>query len=241
MNTQEELQQWEAAAARYRRVQEDSAFAEQNKVLVERRFAGFSGRVLDAGCGYGQYTEWFSRQGAEATGCDGATAMLKMAREDHPDCRFDRVDLTEKLPYSDGAFELVFCNQVLMDLPQIDGTMAEFARVLQPGGWLWFSIVHPAFYLGEWVADEEGIKRAKQISGYLTQRELEGSFWGRSTHYHRPLSFYFNLAAACGFSLVRMTEPPAYNPAENSSGLPLFLCAEFEKPKSGTAEGEDAE
>ena len=81
----------------------------------------------------------------------------------------------------------------------------------------------------------------KQISGYLTQREQEGSFWCRSTHYHRPLSFYFNLAAACGFSLVRMTEPPAYNPAENSSGLPLFLCAEFEKPKSGTAEGEDAE
>ena len=48
MNTQEELQQWEAAAARYLRVQEDSAFAEQNKVLVERRFAGLSGRVLDA-------------------------------------------------------------------------------------------------------------------------------------------------------------------------------------------------
>lgn len=234
MDTKQELCQWEAAAAEYRRVQESSAFSAQNRALVEHRFSGIgAGRVLDAGCGYGQYTGWFAQQGARVTGCDGARAMLELAQERYPGCRFDLADLTGALPYLDGAFDLVFCNQVLMDLPQIDHTLEEFARVLRPGGRLWFSIVHPAFYLGEWVTDAEGRKWAKEISGYLTEQEKTGNFWGKSTHYHRPLSFYLNLCAKAGFSLTELTEPPAYDPGENTADLPLFLCAEFVKAGQG--------
>lgn len=235
MDVRQELQQWEDAAKEYRRVQESSSFSAQNMAVVERRFCGFCGRVLDAGCGYGQYTGWFARQGAQVTGCDGAAAMLEFAREGQPECRFDLADLTGTLPYPDGMFDLVFCNQVLMDLPKIDRTMEEFARILKPGGRLWFSIVHPAFYIGEWVAGADGKKRAKEISGYLTPHEKTGNFWGRSTHYHRPLSFYLNLAAGCGLSLTELTEPPAYAIEENTSDLPLFLCAEFEKREDAAA------
>ena len=222
------LQQWDAAAQTYQKVQEQSAFAAQNKALVERRFTDVRGwKVLDAGCGYGWYTRWFQQQGAAAQGCDGSQAMLELARENAPGCQFDRADLQAALPYPAATFDLVFCNQVLMDVGDISGTMREFARVVKPGGRLWFSIVHPAFFAGSWQRDENGVAVAKLVRGYLEQGEQVNEFWGRSVHYHRPLSFYLNLAAENGFSLTRLTEPETYDPADNTSHLPLFLCVEF--------------
>lgn len=230
MKDSDALQYWEETAERYLNVQEASDFSAQNKKLVECRFTGIGAvQVLDGGCGYGQYTSWFAGQGAEVIGCDGAAAMIRLARERYPNCRFDLVDLMGDLPYEDDKFDLVFCNQVLMDLPKIDHTLSEFARVLKTKGRLWFSIVHPAFYIGEWIMGPDGKKRAKETSGYLTPHTMMGNFWGRSLHYHRPISFYLNLAARCGFSLVALTEPQTYNTQENESDLPLFLCAEFEK------------
>ena len=230
MEKDKALQYWEEAAARYRRVQEASDFSAQNKALVEEHFSNISGKcILDAGCGYGWYTGWFAQQGAQVTGCDGAAEMLKLAQSDYPDCRFDLVNLMGKFPYPDDSFDLVFCNQVLMDLPEIEDTLSEFARVLRPAGRLWFSIVHPAFYIGDWVTGEDDRKVAKKISGYLTPQQKTGNFWGKSIHYHRPVSFYLNLASRCGFSLLETAEPPAYDERENGADLPLFLCAEFEK------------
>ena len=230
MENMDALQYWKAAAAEYRRVQQGSDFSAQNRALVEQRFEKIAGkRVLDAGCGYGQYTGWFAQQGAQVTGCDGAAEMIRLAQSDYPTCRFDLVDLTKTLPYPSGSFDLVFCNQVLMDLPEIEGVLTEFARVLDENGRLWFSIVHPAFYIGDWVVGADGRKRAKEISGYLTPHTQTGNFWGKSIHYHRPISFYLNLAARCGFSLVELTEPSSYNPKENGADLPLFLCAEFSR------------
>ena len=231
MGDNEALQRWDAAAKTYREVQEQSAFAAQNRALVEQRFkekvTGW--QVLDAGCGYGRYTRWFQEQGAQAWGCDGSTAMLELARKDAPDCRFDEADLQAALPYEDGIFDLVFCNQVLMDLAEIEGTMHEFSRVIKPAGLLWLSIVHPAFFIGDWQRDENGIATSKLVQGYLRPRAQLNEFWGSSLHYHRPVSFYLNLAAESGFSLVRLTEPEAYDPAVNTSQLPLFLCAEFRR------------
>ncbi len=230
MKASETIRYWEEAAEKYCSVQESSDFSAQNRRLVEDRFAEIGAMsVLDAGCGYGRYTDWFAKQGAKVTGCDGAAAMIRLARERYPHSRFDLVDLTEDLPYQAGSFDLVFCNQVLMDLPEIAHTLSEFARVLRTQGRLWLSIVHPAFYIGEWVTGEDGKKRAKEISGYLTPHSREGDFWGRSLHYHRPVSYYLNLAARNGLSLLEMVEPRSYDPKENQSDLPLFLCAEFEK------------
>jgi SAM-dependent methyltransferase len=195
------------------------------------RFSDLSGlEVLDVGCGYGVYTDDFRRAGAWVTGCDGSPAMLKRARMLYPDCSFELVDLLGPLPYDDGRFDLVFCNQVLMDLPDITGLFREFERVVKAAGTLYFAIVHPASYPGEWIKDESGVNAAKQVRDYGRVYQIEHSFCGGTSHFHRPVSYYLNLAAENGFRLVRMEEP--CDPSENDAGMPLFLFAEFQKQQA---------
>lgn len=225
------LTQWNRAADAYWETQAQSRDAAWNRAIVAARFPDLSGlEVLDVGCGYGIYTDAFRRTGAHAVGCDGAPAMLERARMLYPDCTFDLVDLLGPLPYGAGRFDLVFCNQVLMDMPDITGLFREFARVVRENGTLYFSIVHPATYPGQWIEDENGSKAAKRVRDYGKIYQMEHRFCGGTTHIHRPISFYLNLAAENGFRLVRMEEP--CDPAGSDAGMPLFLFAEFRKQRT---------
>ena len=139
------LTQWEQAAEAYWQTQMQSEDARRNWETVEARFSDLSGaEVLDVGCGYGVYTDYFCQIGARAVGCDGSPAMLERAATLYPNCTFDLVDLLDPLPYDSGRFDLVFCNQVLMDLPAVDGLFREFTRILKEKGTLYIGIVHPA-------------------------------------------------------------------------------------------------
>ncbi len=105
--------------------------------LLVRATAGRDLRsVLDVGCGAGGYT----MQHAEAlgvplervTGVDYHPDHLTVARQ-----RFqtERVDLErEKLPFDDGSFELIICNQVLEHMKNVFWVLAEMDRVLAVGG-----------------------------------------------------------------------------------------------------------
>lgn len=133
------LTQWNNAAKTYFVTQEASDDAAFNQAVVKERFSSLSGKkVLDAGCGYGAFTSYFQRIGADVLGCDGSEEMLVIAKEQYPDCKFDLVDLQERLPYQNEQFDLVFCNQVLMDLADIQGLFGEFSRILKTAGILYF-------------------------------------------------------------------------------------------------------
>lgn len=223
------LEQWDRAAERYRQDQSTSADAAWNRLQVERRFPRLHGEsVLDVGCGFGSYTDYFRRAGAVAVGCDGSPAMLELARQLYPTCTFDLADLLKPLPYEDRRFDLLFCNQVLMDLAEIDGLFRQMARVLRPGGMLYVSIVHPASYPGRWM-EADGAKTGKLIRDYGRTYHLEHAFCGETTHFHRPVSSYLNLAAETGFRLTRMEEPCL--PDGSDAGMPLFLFLEFRRQK----------
>ena len=95
---------------------------------------------------------------------------------------------------------------VLMDLPRIDVSIGELARVLVPGGALVFSITHPAFYCSDWVV-VDGVRRHKAVADYLTPRVMAQSFWGRTLHFHRPLSAYVDELGRHGLAIVALKEP----------------------------------
>ena len=224
------IDQWNQAAAQYAEDQDRSALAQSNRRIVTRRFGDLTGmQVLDLGCGYGNYTDYFRSIGAEVTGVDGAQAMLAIARERYPHCTFRQCDITRALPFADVQFDLVFCNQVLMDIADIGPVLAQCHRVLKKGGVFYFSIVHPAFYAGSWLEDAQGFRYAKAVQAYIRPYSLTNHFWGDTAHYHRPLSYYLNAAAAHGFCLVRAEEPPAYDGITKTNDLPLFFFAEYRK------------
>lgn len=225
-----ELEQWDEAAERYAYEQERSAFAEGNKRIVMERFRELKGKsLLDLGCGYGWYTAYFRAIGAKAIGCDGSGKMIELAKSKYPNGTFDRVDLLDQLPYADQSFDVVFCNQVLMDLDPIFGVVGEVGRVLRPKGIFYMSIVHPAFFDSRWEEDGLGFCRTKTMERYLSHYSLENSFWGRTKQYHRTVGYYINTIIDAGFRLLHMEEPQAYDGVRKTKEFPLFLFLEFEK------------
>jgi SAM-dependent methyltransferase len=101
-------------------------------------------RILDAGCGAGPLFAALRDRGAIMSGFDGSAAMLEEARKrlgDDADLRV--ADLAAPLPYPDGAFDDVIASLVLHYLEDPGPALAEFRRVLKPGGRLIVAINHP--------------------------------------------------------------------------------------------------
>ena len=224
------INQWNNAASKYAEAQEGSEYAESNKRVVKSRFEYMNGeRLLDLGCGYGFYTDYFRSIGAEAVGVDGSEKMIETAQERYPLSEFFTADITKPLPFENERFDIVFSNQVLMDVEDVDFVFAECNRVLKKSGLLYYSIVHPAFYDSRWVEDESGYLYAKQTERYIEPYSFTNRFWGETEHFHRPLSYYLNAAAKYGFVLKQADEPVTYNGKVKNSDLPLFFFAEYEK------------
>ena len=88
-------------------------------------------RLLDVGCGSGYYSEVFATLlpgGLRYTGIDYSRAMIARARAHYPSTAFEEADAT-KLPYADGAFDIVFNGVSLMHIIDYPAAIREAARV----------------------------------------------------------------------------------------------------------------
>ena len=92
-------------------------------------------RVLDVGCGTGEYVRRATELGFLASGIEPAEAMRKVALEKNPSSTI--LDgIATALPFPDNTFDLVICIEVLRYLHREDNRQAlrEMHRVLAPGG-----------------------------------------------------------------------------------------------------------
>jgi len=90
-------------------------------------------RVLDVATGPGWVAAQAAERGASVVGVDVAEAMIARARRAYPALDFRRADAHE-LPFADASFDAVVGNLAVMHLSRPERAMAEFARVLRPGG-----------------------------------------------------------------------------------------------------------
>lgn len=103
-------------------------------------------RVLDAGCGPGEYAAWLVERGAAVVAFDVTPRMVEITQERLGDTVTAlRHDLHEPLDFAgDEAFDLVICPLVLDYIKDWTPVFTEFRRVLKRGGTLVFSCGHPA-------------------------------------------------------------------------------------------------
>ncbi len=121
-------------------------FDQDAPIIDEILGAAPAGLVLDAACGTGRHAERLAAQGHRIIGVDSSPDMLALARERVPDGDFRTGDL-HKLPVSDGEVDAVVCTLALTHVPSLGPVLAEFARVLRPGGDLVIADVHPELVL----------------------------------------------------------------------------------------------
>ncbi|WP_327713087.1 methyltransferase domain-containing protein [Streptomyces sp. NBC_00464] len=95
------------------------------------------GHVADLGCGPGHITAHLDELNLTAFGLDTSPAMIELARQAHPDLRFD-VGSMSALNIADGALAGVLARWSVIHTPprELPPILDEFHRVLAPGGHL---------------------------------------------------------------------------------------------------------
>jgi SAM-dependent methyltransferase len=116
-------------------------------VRLERLGLAPGARVLDLGCGEGRHVHAFHlAPGVQTVGLDAdgpslakAAAGVEMLGAGKEGTLLIRGD-AYRLPFDDGAFDVVVCSEVLEHLGEVDAALAEIGRVLKSGGRLAVSV-----------------------------------------------------------------------------------------------------
>jgi len=93
-------------------------------------------RVLDLGCGAGEFTAEIAAAGAHVIGAEVAEAAILRAQRAHPDLDFRLVQFDGELPFDDRSLELVWASEVIEHVADTGSWLGEVQRVLAPGGTL---------------------------------------------------------------------------------------------------------
>lgn len=126
-----------------------------NKYIDRLRAIGFAnqGNVLDAGCGFGQWSLALAGMNQTVSACDISPLRVEfladLSRElTIPNLDF-RVSGIDVLPYADASFDAVFCYGVIFLTPWRK-SLVELTRVLKPGGTLYVNANGLGWYIFLW-------------------------------------------------------------------------------------------
>ncbi|MFF3013143.1 class I SAM-dependent DNA methyltransferase [Streptomyces sp. NPDC057939] len=133
---------YDAAAPTYARLFRDSL---RDSPLDRAILAAFAevvgaredGPIADLGCGPGHITAHLNGLGRTTFGVDASPEMIGLARRAHPELRFE-VGSMAALNIADGALGGVLSRWSVIHTPprELPSVLAEFHRVLAPGGHL---------------------------------------------------------------------------------------------------------
>ena len=90
-------------------------------------------RILDVACGTGTSTAALAKGGARVVGADFSPGMVAQGRTKHPKLEFVEADAMA-LPFGDNEFDAVTISFGLRNIVDPHQALAEFYRVLVPGG-----------------------------------------------------------------------------------------------------------
>ena len=199
-------------------------------------------RILEIGCGGGQCSIAFARQGAIAVGIDLSDEQLAFARELAQSVlalsaakdaiapvvpTFLQGDASDLSRLADGIFDVVFSAYALHYVPAIETCLAEVSRVLRSGdtsagvfgGLFVFSLDHP-FRDCFW-DDDSGDESLQPVRSYFTRGAIDWQFgssgeWMRS--YHRTVGDWVDLLHDANLQVERILEPePVLSPEEQTN------------------------
>ncbi|MFO1422046.1 MAG: bifunctional 2-polyprenyl-6-hydroxyphenol methylase/3-demethylubiquinol 3-O-methyltransferase UbiG [Candidatus Competibacteraceae bacterium] len=154
----QELAKFEALASRW--WDPDSEFKPLHDInplrldyIAERAGALAGQQVLDVGCGGGILAESMALRGAQVLGIDMGEAPLAVAQlhqlESGAELDYRRITAEELADSEPAGFDVVTCMELLEHVPNPASTIEACARLVKPGGHLFFSTINrnPKAYL----------------------------------------------------------------------------------------------
>lgn len=145
-------------------------------------------RVLDAGCGFGQWSIALAKNNYEVVGVDVGSERLMVAEDIAKSNNIKNLDFRyaqiTDLPFSDKSFDAVFCYGVIF-IPDVQKALRELYRVLQPKGRLYFTANGIGFHLRNWMT------RPNHTSDYDPRVTTAHSFM-RTLHEGNNLNLKFS-------------------------------------------------
>jgi SAM-dependent methyltransferase len=171
-------------------------FAIDEPVVAEYLDGRAPGVALDAACGTGRFAELLAKRGHQVVGVDSSPDMLAHARRRVPGGEF-HIAALDRLPLPDDSVDVIVCALALVHVPRLQPVLAEFARVLRPGGDLVISDLH-----------HELVARGSVIKA----RGPAGEPCIVATYRHR-LGDYLRAALGLGLQVRRCEEPSAPGPS----------------------------
>lgn len=214
-------------------------------------------RGLDIGCGEGTNTSILAELGAGMTGVDIAPSFIKAAQELVKE-RGLGIDVqlgdATDLQFPNSSFDFATAFMSMMDMPDQEKAFSQVFRVVKPGGFFQFSILHPCFVppMRKVVRNDAGDVLAIQVSDYFRRTSGEIETWRFNNapqeinerhapftvpRFHRTLSDWISLSVASGFQIEAVQEPMA--DAETARKVPkvahtrvapIFLHFRLRKP-----------
>jgi SAM-dependent methyltransferase len=170
---------WDARAERWHARAEVNAMAADRGAEVDRIWDALrlsrGARLLDAGCGSGQWAVAFAERGARVTGIDLSPEMIRLAREHAGgrglDIEWRTGDVT-RLADPLAVFDAIHARVLLQFVPDVPGALRELRRVLRPGGRLLASVpgALSPIYRASWMRHLPG---GDPGNNYLLPWELE--------------------------------------------------------------------
>jgi SAM-dependent methyltransferase len=146
----------------------------EDRDIIGRHLSGRPGAVLDLGCGPGHITHYLRTLGVDARGVDMVPEFIAHAKAAHPDGNYQLGSILRlDAPSRSVAGVLAWYSLIHLPPPDLDRALAEFRRVLAPGG---------ALVIGFFEGDEAGPFDHKVITAYrwpadeLSQRLARAGF-----------------------------------------------------------------
>ena len=169
-------------------------------------------RILDVACGTGDSTISIARaaaEGTKVTGADISEGMMALVIEKAEKAGVgDRIDLQvadgEALPYEDGTFDRVTCAFGIRNFEHKERGLAEFRRVLRPGGKaVILELSVPQNKVIRWFYDLYFLHILPWVGGAISGDKAAYRYLPASVHHFPAPKDFCALMESAGFRSVR--------------------------------------
>lgn len=131
-------------------------------------------KVLDLGCGPGQFSRYLTDKDFQVEAIDTSVEMLAIAKAKVAGVTFKKMDMRE-LEFADESFDGILAAYSIIHIPssELPGVLDEIKRVLKPGGKAMFIVQHGE---ADQVMDEPLAENEKIFMNFFTIERLNGLF-----------------------------------------------------------------